>query len=229
MKKLFGKSAKSKDIDIEQTEVQTLKKSKRKVLRGFAFGGVALMMATAGVFAFAPLGNVAPASLATSQPTDVLVTPQEDDPVLFTTEDGLEIKWGNAASLQGGGKETWSGSFTSESTANTNIGDTHPATNNTSNLSSGNLSGFPYFTTTSGSTTYTWVIIGRNSNVTNATHASMNKANISSSKSSAKIEYKTLNDWKAKIGNADTYDNFVAGYSPNQEQPRKGFYPFVLA
>ena len=153
MKKLFNNSTKSKDIDIEQTEVQTSSKSKRKALRGFAFGGVALMMATAGVFAFAPLGTVQPASLEASQPTDVLVTPKEDDPVLFTTEDGLEIKWGNAASLQGGGKETWSASkYTTQASAKAQYSAT-PTDTYTSNLTSGNLNGFPYFTTKSGSTT----------------------------------------------------------------------------
>ena len=114
---------------------------KSKFLKPFSFASLALLMGAAGVFAFAPLGaspNLANASEAIETTTEQgLITPKTDDPVIYTTESGLEIKWGNAA----------------------------PSTLHSS-LGSGNLAGFPYFTTQNGSTTYTWVIIGRNSNVT---------------------------------------------------------------
>ena len=112
---------------------------KSKFLKPFSFASLALLMGIAGTMAFAPLGaspSVANANELETTTEQGLITPKADDPVIYTTESGLEIKWGNAA----------------------------PSTFNQS-LSSGNLKGFPYFTTTSESTTYTWVIIGRNSNV----------------------------------------------------------------
>ena len=103
-------------------------------------------MGTAGVFAFAPLGasqnNLANASEIETTTEQGLITPKADDPVIYTTESGLEIKFGNIAPETSG-----------------------------SSLPSGNLTGLPYFTTTANSTTYTWVIIGRNSNVTTLTTA----------------------------------------------------------
>lgn len=68
-----------------------------------------------------------------------LITPRADDPVLFETKNGLQIKFGLDNASGTGGSETYP------------------------TLSSGNLSGFPYFTTTENGTTYTWVIIGRSS------------------------------------------------------------------
>ena len=115
-------------------------KKKHKFLKTFSIASLALLMGAAGVFAFAPLGaspSVANANAMVETTTEQgLITPKADDPVIYTTESGLQIKYGNAA----------------------------PSTLNSS-LDSGNLEGFPYFTTASGSTTYTWVIIGRNSNV----------------------------------------------------------------
>ena len=103
------------------------------------FSSLALVMGAIGTLAFAPLNTtqISSASEAEMTTEQGLITPKANDPVIYTTESGLEIKYGNAA----------------------------PSTINSS-LGSGNLKGFPYFTTTSGSTTYTWVIIGRNANVT---------------------------------------------------------------
>ena len=112
---------------------------KIKFLKTFSFASLALLMGAAGVFAFAPLGvspSVASANEITESTTEQgLITPKADDPVIYTTESGIEIKWGNAL----------------------------PSTS--AYLTSSNLKGFPYFTTTASSTTYTWVIIGTNSNV----------------------------------------------------------------
>ena len=113
---------------------------KSKFLKPFSFTSLALLMGAAGVFAFAPLGaspSVASANELETTTEQGLITPKADDPVIYTTESGIEIKYGNAV----------------------------PITSNSS-LGSGNLKGFPYFETKNGSTTYTWVIIGRNPNVT---------------------------------------------------------------
>ncbi|MBO5310095.1 MAG: hypothetical protein J6A98_02720, partial [Clostridia bacterium] len=66
-----------------------------------------------------------------------LITPQDNDPVLFTTQSGVEIKMGN----------------------------TLPSTYN-KHLGSGNLQSFAYFTTNDGTKTYTWVIIGASDSLT---------------------------------------------------------------
>ena len=122
-------------------DLQAPTKTKRKVFRTFGFASLALLMGAAGVFAFAPLGtgpSVANANEMVETTTEqCLITPKADDPVIYTTESGLQIKMGYAV----------------------------PDTMQPS-LSSGYLATFPYFTTTKGSYTYTWVIIGRNSNVT---------------------------------------------------------------
>ena len=114
---------------------------KSKFLKAFGFSSLALLMGIAGTMAFAPLGaspSVAGASeMIKSTTTSGLGLDPKNDPVIYTTESGLEIKYGNTAS----------------SIVNNSLG-------------SGNLAGFPYFTTSSGSTTYTWVIIGRNSDTT---------------------------------------------------------------
>ena len=114
---------------------------KSKLLKTISFSSLALLMGIAGTMAFAPLG--AGASLATANESGKttytteqgLITPKADDPVIYTTASGLEIKYGNA----------W------------------PSTFGGGTLSSGNLTGFAYFTTTANSTTYTWVIIGMGS------------------------------------------------------------------
>ena len=102
-------------------------KKKHKFLKTFSFTSLALLMGVAGTMAFAPLGasaSVANASELETTTEQGLITPKADDPVIYTTESGLEIKWGNATTILGGGNE-------STSTV----------------LDSGNLSGFPYFTT----------------------------------------------------------------------------------
>ena len=127
------------NISTRGGDLQTPTKTKRKFLRTFSFTSLALLMGAAGVFAFAPLGastsvaNANELETTTTTETGGLIVPKKDDPVIYTTESGLEIKWGNAL----------------PSSAN-------------NYLTSGNLKGFPYFTTTNGSTTYTWVIIGKN-------------------------------------------------------------------
>ena len=108
------------------------RKSKFKIL---GFSGLAMLMACTGVLSF----GVNTIGRAQEQPITKpagLIIPKADDPVIYTTESGLNIKWGNDL------PNTYS-----------------------SSLGSGNLMGFPYFTTTTGSTTYTWVIIGANEDV----------------------------------------------------------------
>ena len=134
MKKLFNNSTKGND-----TQNKSIK-SKRKFLKTFSFTSLALLMGIAGTMAFAPLGATSPQLANANETVETtteqgLITPKADDPVIYTTKSGLDIKWGNALPM-----------------------------NFNSPLSSGNLKGFPYFTTTKGGTTYTWVIIGRNSN-----------------------------------------------------------------
>ena len=187
-KTFFNNSTKGGDL-------QTPTKTKRKVLKTFSFTSLAILMGIAGTMAFAPLGaspNLANASEAIETTTEQgLITPKADDPVIYTTESGLEIKWGNAL----------------------------PDTINSS-LSSGNLSGFPYFTTQSGSTTYTWVIIGRNSNVT-----TLNTAVQSYLFSTWKTNNSSSNDWK--FGNSffdNTYETTTpAGSAINNVVPSKSY------
>ena len=119
-----------------------MKTKKSKFLKAFGFSSLALLMGIAGTMAFAPLGitpnNMASASEMVESTTEQgLITPKADDPVIYTTESGLEIKYGNSLP------------------------------NTPTHLTSGNLNGFPYFTTTKSGTTYTWVIIGWNPNETN--------------------------------------------------------------
>ena len=114
-----------------------MRNRKSRVLKAMGFSSLALVMGAIGTLAFAPLNlaQISSASEAEMTTEQGLITPKADDPTLYTTESGLDIKFGLAM----------------------------PTIN--ASLPSGNLKGFPYFTTTSGSTTYTWVIIGRNSDV----------------------------------------------------------------
>ena len=153
---------------------------KKTFLKSLSFTSLALLMGAAGVFAFAPLGTGAPLATAnesekTTYTTEQgLITPKADDPVIYTTESGLEIKWGNSLFTQqtmlGGGNEK----------------------NAYNKLTSGNLSGFPYFTTKSGTTTYTWVIIGTST----------------SGITSESTIYDKLSTWQSKTGESLTYKNF---------------------
>ena len=134
-------------------------KSKRKILKAFGFGSLAVMMAVAGTFAFAPLGAGAQggALASASEKLDQINTKAdgknikyapsplgldpENDPVIYTTESGLEIKFGGES-----------------------VSD---------QLASGKpLSGYPYFTMgTYSGYAVNWVIIGRNTNDTVFTSA----------------------------------------------------------
>ena len=163
-------------------------KKKNKALKTFGFTSLALLMGAAGMFAFAPLGT-SPNNLASASEIETatietggLIVPKADDPVIYTTESGLEIKYGNITPIVlGGGNEK--SSF--------------------ENMPSGNLNGFPYFTTQSGSATYSWVIIGRNSGIS---------SNI------IDVSYDTLANWRAKTTESPTYKNFFEStyetYSP---------------
>ena len=72
---------------------------KSKFLKPFSFASLALLMGAAGVFAFAPLGaspnNLASASeMVETTTTSGLGLDPKNDPVIYTTESGLEIKFG---------------------------------------------------------------------------------------------------------------------------------------
>ena len=130
---------------------------KSKLLKTISFSSLALLMGMVGTMAFAPLGTTAPLTSASTMdqintkadgenikyaPSALGLDP-ENDPVIYTTESGLEIKWGNASTTAlGGGNE--------EGTVVPEL------------LLTGNLKDYPYFTTTNGSITYNWVIIGHN-------------------------------------------------------------------
>ena len=138
---------------------QPTSKSKRKIFKAFGFGSLAVMMAVAGTFAFAPLGaspSVASASEISNDintradgknikyaPSPLGLDP-ENDPIIYTTESGLEIKYGGES-----------------------VSD---------QLASGKpLSGYPYFTMgTYSGYAVNWVIIGRNTNDTVFTSAITN-------------------------------------------------------
>ena len=104
-----------------------------QILKTLSFSVLAIFMGTIGIFTFAPLGPNTATNDVLANTKGGLIIPKSDDPIVYTTQSGLEIKWGTSL----------------------------PTTFN-QNLSTGNLKGFPYFTTTKGSNTYIWVIIGRN-------------------------------------------------------------------
>ena len=168
---------------------------KSKFLKPFSFASLALLMGAAGVFAFAPLGanpSLASASEAIETTTEQgLITPKADDPVIYTTESGIEIKWGNAPNLN-------------------------------NSLSEGNLNGFPYFTTSKSGTTYTWVIIGRNTNddvfLEQITHHLFSSWKTNNSKHSGTYEHKGYYFFK------DTYESTTpAGTAINGVVPSKSY------
>ena len=106
MKKLFNNSTKGNDTQNQSS------KSERKFLKTFSFTSLALLMGIAGTIAFAPLGaspSVANASEMVDQintkadgenikyaPSALGLDP-ENDPVIYTTESGLEIKFGGVS------------------------------------------------------------------------------------------------------------------------------------
>ena len=169
-------------------------KSKRKIFKAFGFGSLAVMMAVAGTFAFAPLGAGAQGgALANASEIDQINTKAdgenikyapsalglepENDPVIYTTESGLEIKFGGATAYtaNGGGNETETISY--------------------ADLSSGPLSGYPYFTMgTYNGYAVNWVIIGKSTTMPSGT-----KTNLS---------YDILTNWQTKTDESPTYKNF---------------------
>ena len=115
---------------------KTNKNLGKKIFKKLAFMSLAVCMGALTLFGTActpTQGSQSPkpptrAEMTTEQG---LITLHKNDPTLYTTESGIEIKFG-LSSLD---IET--------------------------SLSTGNLQGFPYFTTSNGTTTYTWVIIGQ--------------------------------------------------------------------
>ena len=95
---------------------------KRKIFKTLAFSSLALVMAAGGIFAFAPIG----ASASTPPPTTTtgLGLDPKNDPIVYTTESGLEIKMSNA------------NKFAGTTTTTTNKGNTYTQ----------DLSSFYYFT-----------------------------------------------------------------------------------
>ena len=78
---------------------------KKTFLKSLSFTSLALLMGAAGVFAFAPLGanpSVASASEMTeSTTTSGLGLDPKKDPIVYTTESGLEIRMSNASKYSG--------------------------------------------------------------------------------------------------------------------------------
>ena len=70
------------------------KLKKRRILKSISLAGLAVVIGAAGIFAFAPIGASASTPPTT---TSGLGLDPKNDPVIYTTESGLEIKWGNAA------------------------------------------------------------------------------------------------------------------------------------
>ena len=78
---------------------------KSKLLKSLGFASLALFMAATGVFAFAPLG-ASSASLANASESEMTTTSglgldPKNDPVVYTTESGLEIRMSNATKYSG--------------------------------------------------------------------------------------------------------------------------------
>ena len=99
MKKLFNNSTKGNDTQNKSS------KSKRKFLRTFSFTSLALLMGAAGVFAFAPLGaspSVANANEIEMTTASGLGLDPKNDPVVYTTERGLQIKMSLKTMSSGG-------------------------------------------------------------------------------------------------------------------------------
>ena len=67
---------------------------KRKILKKISLAGLAVVIGAAGIFAFAPIGASASEPPATT--TNGLGLDPKNDPVVYTTQIGLEIKKSNA-------------------------------------------------------------------------------------------------------------------------------------
>ena len=170
---------------------------KIKFLKPFSFASLALLMGAAGVFAFAPLGAGAQGGALASAseisnnintradgenikyaPSPLGLDP-ENDPVIYTTESGLEIKFGGAATALGGGNET------------TEFVSTLP--------SSSVLNGYPYFTMgTFNGYAVNWVIIGKSTSGISTGNFTFN----------TDISYEKLSVWQGKTSESPTYKNF---------------------
>ena len=138
-----------------------MKNKKTRRLKAIGFSSLALLMGIAGTLAFAPLSNapVMPSSLsagatAEGQNFDLGLRP-DTDPVVYTTESGLEIKKSN-------------GKYSSTTTVTTNKGFSYTQDlRNFYYFTMGSFSGTIY-TAVDTTTTYTvtnepvnWLIIGR--------------------------------------------------------------------
>ena len=77
---------------------------KSKFLKTLAFSSLAVVMAAGGIFAFAPIG----ASASSPPPTTTtgLGLDPKNDPVVYTTESGLEIRMSNANKFSGATRTT---------------------------------------------------------------------------------------------------------------------------
>lgn len=71
---------------------------KRKTIKKITFSALALVMATAGILAFAPMD--ASATEPTTTTTGLGLDPK-NDPIVYTTESGLEIRMSNANKFSG--------------------------------------------------------------------------------------------------------------------------------
>ena len=123
---------------------------KSKLFKTISFSSLALLIGIAGTMAFAPIGTTTtPIANASEISTESggLITPKKDDPVIYTTESGIDIKWSNYSFTVTNGNQVGGVASTGAS------------------LPTGNLTGFPYFVTNDGTTDYTWVIIGKASDV----------------------------------------------------------------
>ena len=79
---------------------------KSKFFKVYGFGSLAVMMAVAGTFAFAPLGATTSGALANENQTEMTTSgglglDPKNDPVVYTTESGLEIRMSNATKYSG--------------------------------------------------------------------------------------------------------------------------------
>ena len=122
-------------------------KKNNKFLKVFGCLALATFMSATALFATAPFGTGAANASTntnlsnTTQTTtnNGLITPKEDDPVLFKTKSGIEIKWGKLnSSFQ---IPILSGYVTKNE----------------------GLKGFPYFSSFDASIQYDWIIIGQSS------------------------------------------------------------------
>ena len=184
------------NISTKGGDLQTPTKTKRKFLKTFSFTSLALLMGAAGVFAFAPLG-ASPSMASANEMVDQINTKAdgenikyapsalgldpENDPVIYTTESGLEIKFGGATSnvAKGGGNET------------TEFVSTLP--------SSSVLNGYPYFTMgTFNGYAVNWVIIGKSTSGISTGNFTFN----------TDISYEKLSVWQGKTSESPTYKNF---------------------